>query len=178
MKIKNRLFLLGAAMAVMSSSAFADTTGTQTFTANVTANTCVVSGLDITLPMGDILASTLKSAELWMVVGEKHHSFNVSNCPQNITKVYITPTYVLGKQRDDIKLDHDLGANAYLAVPGTTSTKGVLSSSAVWRTGVKKEFTLTNGGYQIDIPVFLLRNKNTITNGSFSGDSSFTIDFG
>ncbi|MCT7140309.1 hypothetical protein [Salmonella enterica] len=37
MKIKNRLFLLGAAMAVMSSSAFADTAGTQTFTANVTA---------------------------------------------------------------------------------------------------------------------------------------------
>ncbi|MCT7184756.1 hypothetical protein [Salmonella enterica] len=34
MKIKNRLFLLGAAMAVMSSSAFADTVGTQTFTAN------------------------------------------------------------------------------------------------------------------------------------------------
>ncbi|EIB0876278.1 type 1 fimbrial protein [Salmonella enterica] len=175
MKIKNCLFLLGAAMAVMSSSAFADTMGTQTFTANIVANTCVVSGLDITLPMGDILASTLKSAKTWGVVGEKHHSFNVSNCPQNITKVDVTPTYVLGAQKDDIKLDHDLGVNAYLALPGTT---GALTGDDLWETGVKKEFTLTNGGYQIDIPVFLLRNKTAITDGSFSGDSLFTIDFG
>ncbi|EBG7335600.1 type 1 fimbrial protein [Salmonella enterica] len=175
MKIKNCLFLLGTAMAVMSSSAFADTTGTQTFTANITANTCVVSGLDITLPMGDVLASTLKSTKTWGVVGEKHHSFNVSNCPQNITKVDVTPTYVLGAQGDNIKLDHDLGVSAYLAIPGT---KGALSGSDVWNTGVKKEFTLTNGGYQIDIPVFLLRNTTAITGGSFSGDSSFTIDFG
>ncbi|EHM8868972.1 type 1 fimbrial protein [Salmonella enterica] len=175
MKSVKHLFLLGTAMAVMSSSAFADTTGTQTFTANVTANTCVVSGLNITLPMGNILASTLKSTKTWGVVGEKHHSFNVSNCPQNITKVDVTPTYVLGAQKDDIKLDHDLGVNAYLALPGT---KGALTGPNVWGTGVKKEFTLTNGGYQIDIPVFLLRNGSAITDGSFSGDSLFTIDFG
>ncbi|EHN5789221.1 type 1 fimbrial protein [Salmonella enterica] len=48
MKIKNRLFLLGAAMAVMSSSAFADTTGTQTYKANIAAGTCVITGLNST----------------------------------------------------------------------------------------------------------------------------------
>ncbi|ELC4346493.1 hypothetical protein RNH23_004721 [Salmonella enterica] len=167
------------AVAVLSaagmSAASAATNGTLTITGNITANTCVVSGLDTTLPMGNVLTSTIKSASTWKVVGEKHHSFNISNCPQDTTKAYITPTYALGAQRDNIKLDHDLGVNAYLVVPGT---KGAITTSGVWKTGVKKEFTLTNGGYQIDIPVFLLRNQTAVTNGSFSGDSSFTIDFG
>lgn len=174
MKIKNRLFLLGAAMAVMSSSAFADTTGTQTFTANVTADTCVVSGLDTTLFTGDVLKSTIKSQKTWGVVGEVHHSLNISNCPQSFTKASITPTYTNGKQGDDIHLDHDLGVNAYMAVPGT---KGTLLTPNVWNAGVKKEFTLTNGGYQVDVPVFLLKNGYTITTGSFSGSVLFAVDF-
>ncbi|ECC7613533.1 type 1 fimbrial protein [Salmonella enterica] len=176
MKIKNRLFLLSTVMAVMSSSAFANTTGTQTFRANITANTCVVSGLNVTLSMGNILLSALESAPTWQVMAEKHHSFDISNCPQNITKVSITPTYSAGTQSNNILLNRNLGVNAYLAVPGTSGSS--LPATSVWASGVKKEFTLTKGGYKVDIPMMLLKNGSAASNGSVSGSSSFTIDFG
>ncbi|EJT7259114.1 hypothetical protein N3S24_004685 [Salmonella enterica] len=47
MKGMKSLFLLGTALAVMSSSALADTTGTQTFSANISDSTCVINGLNV-----------------------------------------------------------------------------------------------------------------------------------
>ncbi|ELW6661204.1 type 1 fimbrial protein [Salmonella enterica] len=72
MKIKNRLFLLGAAMAVMSSSAFADTTGTQTFTASVTANTCTIDDVNHTFNV------SVERGSIGALQVLDHHDFNVS----------------------------------------------------------------------------------------------------
>ncbi|EEJ0784137.1 type 1 fimbrial protein [Salmonella enterica] len=90
MKIKNRLFLLGAAMAVMSSSAFAATTGTQTFTANVTANTCTIANLDQTFDVGAIQKNDTELKN-----GKKYHQahFDITGCDASVTKAVMIPTF-------------------------------------------------------------------------------------
>ncbi|EBO8547927.1 hypothetical protein AMA88_24995, partial [Salmonella enterica subsp. enterica serovar Senftenberg] len=80
----------------MSSSAFADTTGTQTFTASVTANTCTVDNLNKTVDLGSVLSSDFTSA-----FGKKVSNrfidtgFQITGCPAAITTVKVTPTFVV-----------------------------------------------------------------------------------
>ncbi|EDJ3201365.1 hypothetical protein CEH73_25580 [Salmonella enterica subsp. enterica serovar Poona] len=81
--MKNRLFLLGAAMAVMSSSAFADMMGTQTFTANVSANTCVINNLNQVIDVGTVL----KNDPALKNVSERAVAvFKVTGCDASVTK--------------------------------------------------------------------------------------------
>lgn len=93
MKIKNRLFVLGAAMAVMSSSAFAVTTGTQTFTAKIDNSTCVITGADITHDFGSIMKKDLLAKGDWGVIKSFDNKISVTGCPSNNTAVNVALSY-------------------------------------------------------------------------------------
>ncbi|HBJ6378808.1 TPA: hypothetical protein LC260_004917 [Salmonella enterica subsp. enterica serovar Eastbourne] len=149
MKIKNRLFLLGAAMAVMSSSAFAATTGTQTFTANVTADTCTIANLNQAFDVGSLLKSDSELKN-----GKKYHQayFDITGCDASVTKVVMTPTF-----------DQISKAESY----GYAQNKGTATVDAVWSqdtpgatnentahptylmSGKKVTVPLANGGAQV-----------------------------
>ncbi|ELP0639777.1 type 1 fimbrial protein [Salmonella enterica] len=178
MKIKNRLFLLGAAMAVMSSSAFADTTGAQTFTANVTANTCTIDNLNRVVDLGTVHYSDLvdggAGAHYRSGIGV-NEIFKVTNCPNALTKVRVVPTFNVGPGDDMVK---NMGtvSNMYIwfnkAIDGT-----VPAAASVWHSGKAKEFNLTAGGVDVPVNGVLLRATNDKILGTLDFQMTFAFDF-
>ncbi|EBS9006998.1 type 1 fimbrial protein [Salmonella enterica] len=182
MKIKNYLFLLGTAMAVMSSSAFADTTGTQTFTANVTANTCTVDNLVITKNLGTYTRAEIKNAghNDKVLPGGFSHEFKVTNCPASVSSMAVTLTY------------NQLAAAPNKPVIDTTGTgKGVApwlykgttgwGASNYWNSGVVNNFPISNGSGTAAlhmIPYSWFPNGDSeIVAGSFTGVVNVSFDF-
>ncbi|EAX8756085.1 type 1 fimbrial protein [Salmonella enterica subsp. enterica serovar Minnesota] len=179
MKIKNCLFLLGAAMAVMSSSAFADTMGTQTFTANVVANTCAISGLDASTALPDYTRADLKKAghNSALLPGNFIHTFNVTGCPASVSGMAMTVNYTQAAEPQ--------GA----PVPALTGTgKGV----ALWlyrtarganylRDGDTVKSTITNGAgsalIRVDPYGWFPNGDSDIVAGSFTGVINVSFDF-
>ncbi|EKH6038264.1 type 1 fimbrial protein [Salmonella enterica] len=174
MKIKNYLFLLGTAMAVMSSSAFADTTGTQTFTANVTANTCTIANLNQVVNLGNI-----NKTEFTDIKGSLYHfalghgvntTFEVTGCPATITTVEATPMFT--------------GKETYVKNAGTSTTAVIhlgrspdgtqLTSEDSWNTGVKKSFAVSNAG-AASLPVKGI--LTTLTDAPVAGTLQFNVTF-
>ncbi|ENK0253093.1 type 1 fimbrial protein [Salmonella enterica] len=177
MKIKNCLFLLGAAMAVMSSSAFADKTGTQTFTANIVANTCTVDNLNKTVDLGSILSSDFASA-FGAKVSNKFidTGFQVTGCPATITAVKVTPTFTSAAQ-DSLVVNTGTFA-AYFAT-NVTSANGV-SDAQTWHNGIEKIFTVTNGSVDIPVQGKLFtgaKPSGNASSGTLDYTMSFTFDF-
>ncbi|EDB2574898.1 type 1 fimbrial protein [Salmonella enterica] len=171
MKIKNRLFLLGAAMAVMSSSAFADTMGTQTFTANVTADTCTIANLNQVQDLGNLLKSHFTTAP-WSASSVYKDKFNVTNCPTTLTKVKVVPTYTANKQYAWVVENAGTAKGLHLNTQTTTSGLGK------WENGKEKEFTLNNGDAVIPVDFKIERNNNnTVTDGTLDFQMTFAFDF-
>ncbi|EAP7415752.1 type 1 fimbrial protein [Salmonella enterica] len=180
MKNTKRLFLLGAIMAIMSSSAFADTTGTQTFKANIVANTCTIANLQQVVSLGNVLKADFKKS----VAGSNYYfaqghgvdtTFEVTGCPTTITTVEATPTFT--------------GNNTYVQSTGTSTTADIhlgrtkdgtqLPSTAVWTKGVKKKFTVNNKTGSVSIPVqgILSSLNNTPVDGSLQFNVTFAFNF-
>ncbi|EGB7594027.1 type 1 fimbrial protein [Salmonella enterica] len=181
MKIKNCLFLLGTAMAVMSSSAFADTTGTQTFTANIVANTCTVDNLNKTVDLGSVLSSDFTAA-----FGKKVSNrfidtgFQITGCPATITTVKVTPTFVAPSS----------GTATYGFVKNTGTFNAVFATNInsangtddkqKWVSGTEKAFTVTNGGASVPVQGKLFTDQNgggSSSTGTLNYAMSFTFDF-
>ncbi|EIU7680200.1 fimbrial protein [Salmonella enterica] len=171
MKNTKRLFLLGAAMAVMSSSAFADTTGTQTFTANIVANTCTIANLNQARDLGDLLKSHFL-ASAWSASSVYKNEFNVTNCPTTFTKVKVVPTYTANKQYAWVVENAGTAKGVHL------NTQTTNSGPEKWENGKEKEFTLNNGDAVIPVNFKIERNNNdTVTDGTLDFRMSFTFDF-
>ncbi|EBH8631416.1 type 1 fimbrial protein [Salmonella enterica subsp. enterica serovar Oranienburg] len=171
MKIKNRLFLLGAAMAVMSSSAFADTVGTQTFTANVTVDTCTIANLNQARDLGNLLKSHFM-ASAWSASSVYKNEFNVTNCPTTFTKVKVVPTYTANKQYAWVVDNAGTAKGVHL------NTQTTSSGSGRWENGKEKEFTLNNGDAVIPVNFKIERNNNdTVTDGTLDFQMTFAFDF-
>ncbi|EEJ0783708.1 type 1 fimbrial protein [Salmonella enterica] len=176
MKIKNRLFLLGAAMAVMSSSAFAATTGTQTFTANVTADTCTITGLNetVTLPAYSRQDLTNAGHDKHSLPGQFTQTFNVSGCPASVTKMTTQLNYT------------QAAAPTGKPVPALTGTgKGVAlwlyTPKGYFMSGNKYESTISNGSGSSSVkvvPYGWFPNGNAdIVAGTYSTTLNLTFDF-
>ncbi|EBI2791681.1 type 1 fimbrial protein, partial [Salmonella enterica] len=173
----NRLFLLGAAMAVMSSSAFADTTGTQTFTANITANTCTVDNLNKTVDLGTIHFSDLVNQ------GNGHYTkgigvneiFKVTNCPNALTKVQVVPTFNAGPGDDMVK-NTGTASNMYIWFNKTFDGTAPAAAN-VWHNGKAREFNLTAGGADIPVNGLLLQATNDKNPGTLDFQMTFAFDF-
>ncbi|EDV2766443.1 type 1 fimbrial protein [Salmonella enterica subsp. enterica] len=169
-------------MAVMSSSAFADTMGTQTFTANVTADTCTVDNLAITENLGDYTRAEIKNAghNDKVLPGGFSHEFKVTNCPASVSSMAVTLTY------------NQLAAAPNKPVIDTTGTgKGVglwlyqgitgWGSANYWNSGVVKNFPISNGSGSAAmhmIPYSWFPNGDSdIVAGSFTGVINVSFDF-
>ncbi|ELM8561597.1 type 1 fimbrial protein [Salmonella enterica] len=181
MKIKNRLFLLGAAMAVMSSSAFADTAGTQTFTANITANTCTVDNLNKTVDLGSILSSDFTPAFRGKVSNKFIDTgFQITGCPATITTVKVTPTFVTpsaeGATHGFVKNTGTFDAVFATNITSANST----SDDQKWISGTEKAFTVTNGGASVPVQGKVFTGQNgggSSSAGTLNYAMSFTFDF-
>ncbi|EAR7761763.1 type 1 fimbrial protein [Salmonella enterica] len=181
MKIKNCLFLLGTAMAVMSSSAFADTTGTQTFTANITANTCTVDNLNKTVDLGSVFSSDFTSA-FGSKVSNKFidTGFQITGCPATITTVKVTPTFVTPSS-DGAKYGFVENTGTFDAVFATNVTSANdVDDNQKWLPGTEKSFTVTNGDASVPVQGKLYLGKNgrgSSSAGTLNYAMSFTFDF-
>ncbi|EKT4851738.1 type 1 fimbrial protein [Salmonella enterica] len=180
MKIKNCLFLLGTAMAVTSSSAFADTTGTQTFTANIVANTCTVDNLNKTVDLGSILSSDFTNA-YGAKLSKKFidTGFQVTGCPAAITTVKVTPTFTTLTAQDSFVVNTGTFA-AYFATNITSAN--TVSDPQTWHNGIEKTFTVANGSVDIPVQGKLFTGGKPAPSGNASSGTldytmSFTFDF-
>lgn len=171
MKKTKRLFLLGAIMAVMSSSAFADTTGTQTFKANIVTNTCTIANLNQTQDLGNLLKSQFATA--WAASSEYKNNFNVTNCPTTFTKVKVTPTYKASSQYVWVVENAGTAKGVHL------NTQLVSSDTANrWENGKAREFTLNKGDAVVPVNFKIERNNNdAVSGGTLDFRMAFTFDF-
>ncbi|ENJ5949388.1 type 1 fimbrial protein [Salmonella enterica] len=177
MKIKNCLFLLGTAMAVMSSSAFADTTGTQTFTANVTADTCTIANLNQAVELGNVLKADYAGLGNWHVPANASLvsvNFDVTGCGNNITKVNVTPTFTA---ESVARLVKNAGTATGIAFDTAKEREGGDEPDKIWEPGKTKTFTLTNGAVQVPVTGALSTNDKAVTTGTLDFRMSFTFDF-
>ncbi|EBJ9224306.1 type 1 fimbrial protein [Salmonella enterica] len=180
MKIKNRLFLLGTAMAVMSSSAFADMMGTQTFTANVTANTCTIANLQQAVDLGNVLKADYASVGNWNVpanVSLVSVNFDVTGCGNNVTKVEVTPTFNAESGSPYVRFVKNSGTAAGIAFDTAKKSNSDYDSNRVWENGKTRTFTLTNGAVQVPVIGTLSKSDKAVTAGTLDFQMTFAFDF-
>ncbi|EKY2659498.1 type 1 fimbrial protein [Salmonella enterica] len=179
MKNTKRLFLLGAVMAVMSSSAFADTTGTQTFTANIVANTCTVDNLNKAVDLGDLLNTDFANSTFGGKVSNKFidTGFSITGCPTTVAKVKVTPTF----KTDGTNPRFVVNAGTFAAFFATNiDSANAISSAQAWDNGTEKDFTVTNGNASIPVRGRLFTGAKPAGNtsaGTLNYTMSFTFDF-
>ncbi|EBO6445970.1 type 1 fimbrial protein [Salmonella enterica] len=179
MKIKNRLFLLGAAMAVMSSSAFADTTGTQTFTANIVANTCAITGLNEVVQFPDFTRQQVKAAghDKSMIGGSITHTFNVSGCPASMTQMTMQLDYTQATTPSGKPVPELTGTGKGVALWLYKTATG----ANYFMSGDKPSYTITNGAasslIRIDPYGWFPNGDSDIVGGSYSTTLNLTFDF-
>ncbi|EAT7031745.1 type 1 fimbrial protein [Salmonella enterica] len=170
MKIKNYLFLLGTAMAVMSSSAFADTTGTQTFTANVTANTCTIANLQQHVDLGSVQKADYEVPG-WQSPASSpvvRVSFDVTGCGNNVTKVNVTPTFNSDAQVTRMVANSGTATGVYFDTGKVANNN--FDPKRLWSPGIPREFTLTNGAVQVPV-------TGVLSSGSTGDTTTGTLDF-
>ncbi|EBB4036226.1 type 1 fimbrial protein [Salmonella enterica] len=180
MKIKNRLFLLGAAMAVMSSSAFADTMGTQTFTATVTADTCTIANLNQAVDLGNVLRAEYAGLGNWNApanVALVSVNFDVTGCGNNVTKVEVTPTFNAESGSTYGRFVKNAGTAAGIAFDTAKLSNTDFDSKRIWENGKTRAFTLTNGGVQVPVMGVLSKNSQAVTAGTLDFQMTFAFDF-
>ncbi|ENZ2157744.1 fimbrial protein [Salmonella enterica] len=179
MKNTKRLFLLGAVMAVMSSSAFADTTGTQTFTANIVANTCTIANLQQNVDLGNIQKADYEKLTGWQSPASSpviKVNFDVTGCGNGVTKVKVTPTFTGDSSVPRMVVNSGTAKDIYVDTAKLSNTD--FDSKRAWNSGTTKEFTLTNGAVQIPVTGVLSSGAAAgITAGTLDFRMSFTFDF-
>ncbi|EDX5730515.1 type 1 fimbrial protein [Salmonella enterica] len=179
MKGVKSLFLLGTALAVMSSSALADTTGTQTFTANVAANTCTIDNLNKTVDLGAINLSsfTTKEGSGWYVspgIGV-NEAFKVTNCPNTLTKVKVVPTFTQGAGGDVVK---NAGTAGNIDLWFNRTIDDIRPTAKdTWINGGGREFVLAAGGVDVPVNGIILKTSAENIPGTLDYQMAFAFDF-
>ncbi|EDO5887602.1 type 1 fimbrial protein [Salmonella enterica] len=179
MKNVKSLFLLGTVMAVMSTSALADTVGTQTFKANIFANTCVIANLQQKVDLGDVQKAPYTKVEAWNVPSTspvvKAH-FDVTGCGNSITKVKVTPHYSSTSITRMI-VNSGTAKEVYFDTGKLSNTD--YDPKREWKSGSAKEFTLTNGAVQIPVDGTLTVGDypDKVAVGTLDFQMTFTFDF-
>ncbi|EOF6356449.1 hypothetical protein ACK1C8_004899, partial [Salmonella enterica] len=158
----------------MSSSAFADTAGTQTFTATVTANTCTVDNLNKTVDLGSVLSSDFTSAFSAMVSNRFIDTgFQITGCPAAITAVKVTSTFASTSGYGFV--DNNGTFDAVFATNITAAN--TIDNSQKWTPGSEKTFTVTNGDASVPVQGKIFAQKSDLTAGTLNYAMSFTFDF-
>ncbi|EGK6862597.1 hypothetical protein IO679_004728 [Salmonella enterica subsp. enterica serovar Glostrup] len=80
-------------VSLVSTSALADTQGTQTFTANISSSTCVITGLNINHDFGSITKQELLAKSDWGEIKHYSDKLSVTGCPASDTTVNIAASY-------------------------------------------------------------------------------------
>ncbi|EJZ1562465.1 type 1 fimbrial protein [Salmonella enterica] len=179
MKIKNRLFLLGAAMAVMSSSAFADTNGTQTFTANVTADTCTIVNLNQTFDLGSVLKADIGDAN--SAKGKPpimNYSLKATGCPASFKKMTAQLSFPGMTANYGVVPNTGTAKNAslfFLVGAGTTGTNLVGNNQLKPTSVVSTD--LTGGAGELKLKGLLYDSGSSVSDGTLSYSGTITVDF-
>ncbi|EAC2152413.1 type 1 fimbrial protein [Salmonella enterica subsp. enterica] len=167
-------------MAVMSSSAFADTAGTQTFTATVTADTCTIANLNQAVDLGNVLLADYASVGNWRVptnFSQVSVNFDVTGCGNNITTVNVTPTFTAESGSSYYRFVKNAGTAAGIAFDTGKRSEGDYDENRIWKNGVTRAFTLTNGGVQVPVMGALSKNNQAVTAGTLDFQMTFAFDF-
>ncbi|EKJ3829494.1 hypothetical protein PG459_004986, partial [Salmonella enterica] len=154
--------------------------GTQTFTANIVANTCTVDNLNKIVDLGNVHFSDFitqgPTASWHYGVGiGVNEIFKVTNCPNALTKVQVVPTFNVG-QGDDMVENTGTASNMYIWFNKTID--GITPAAAdVWHSGKAREFNLTAGGADIPVNGVLLHLTNDKNPGTLDFQMTFAFDF-
>ncbi|EBR0846445.1 hypothetical protein BRO79_23940 [Salmonella enterica] len=166
MKGMKSLFLLGTALAVMSSSALADTTGTQTFAANISGSTCVINGLNVTKTVSLVRNGVPSVDGGHNLIDPIDMSLSLTGCSSKSVDVGIDI------RNGDVNHwgDVQLGGVAGLFTRVSIAKNGIHVPANNWG-GAAKNYAITNGA--ANIPVFFQLMKGVasgkgINNGTFS----------
>ena len=171
MNMKKCAYFLGAVITVMSSSVFAETTGAQSFAANITANTCTVTGLNQTRDLGNLYKSQFATA--WAASPVYNNDFNVANCPTTFTKVKVTPTYTTTSGFSWVVDNAGTAKGLHLNTQADSAT-----AKGRWSNGTPKEFALNNGAAVVPLSFKIERNDtSTVSDGTLDFQMTFAFDF-
>ncbi|ECL1760768.1 type 1 fimbrial protein [Salmonella enterica] len=178
--MKKTLMLAGmiaAGVALTSTSALADTQGTQTFTANIAANTCTLNNLDRVFNFNLIGSTNPGKYKTWTADTAE---IKVTGCDSSVTELKVTPTYT--HYFNAIQNQGTLGSNLYAELLNsidnpTPPVVGSGSTGPVWSSGSEKTVDITNGEatmkYYVDVISSVDSKKLT---GTLESTVSFLVD--
>lgn len=171
-----KLFCLAALTAVMglamSQSAMADQQGTVHFTGNVTANTCTLSGQDITHDLGAFSTADSWARTSYAVFKNIDDTIEVSGCPASVGTVVMTPAFTPSASGASVKNDGTAG-NVELAL-----SSGPAGFGAPYITnGNPISFTVNEGAASIPIRQHYAHDKTTTKTTMGTLDFSTTFEF-
>lgn len=184
-----KTFMLAGMIAVgvglTSTSALADTQGTQTFTANIKDSTCVITGLNesLTYPtfsVADILAAGDNTdTSIDNYIGS--HYIKVVGCPSGVSKMNVQATYNInprfGTNKPVVALTGGTGKGIALWLYKAAASGG----TNYWFSGQTVTQSIVNGQASQIVGVIpygdFPNGKSDIVAGNYEGVVNFAVDF-
>lgn len=144
--------MIAVGVGLTSTSALADTQGTQTFTANIIDSTCLITGIDRSVDLGPVA-----KGDPALAAGKEYYRFpiHIGGCGSTFTSVEMTPTfdqvagsgvaYGFAKNKGTAVVD------AHWAVSGKGLVNANTAHPDALRSGNKVTAPLTAGATDISI---------------------------
>ncbi|CAI1967240.1 P pilus assembly protein, pilin FimA [Serratia quinivorans] len=178
-----RILLLATALSgATSGMAFADDTsaqsGTLNFTGLLTEGSCVLGGQNITHDFGTLSKAQpfVTNRPTWSAYKIFNDTISVTNCPEEVSKVYMTPTFVKGA-------GDNIVSNTSGSAQKSNNVAMLIGSEAntlTYRTGEAVEFPVVQGKGSVDIPLVtqvVQIDKARATPGDASFDVTLAFDY-
>ncbi|HHA1936284.1 TPA: fimbrial protein [Enterobacter ludwigii] len=170
-----KIFLLSVltllAGAVASQSVMAASSGVINVTATFYANTCALSGNNITHDLGPFSMNDAWAGQSWGVFKTMYDAIHVSGCPASVTQVIMTPSFaVTGSEDTRIANSGDAG--------GVTATLQKDDSNP-YATGTKYTFPVgVDGSATIPMTqVYSRHASDSVSAGNMSFIATFAFEY-
>jgi type 1 fimbria pilin len=179
--------LIGSAiMAASASAAFANTSGTMTFTGTVADTTCTVSDLNQSIVFSNYDRTTFQRSVVHTAYEVQPINYQVSGCPANITNAKMNVIYTPGGsslQRLNLGSTSARGLAVLISKvpvsPGSNTPNGSLYAT----NSTEKDFPIVNGSGVVSLYPLTMRvnssylGQNTVVAGDFTTSANVELTF-
>ncbi|EOZ0829437.1 fimbrial protein [Citrobacter freundii] len=171
--MKKGLYMLPplAGLMMAGTSFMASAANDLTMKATLSDATCVMTGLDQTV---DFQLDKTTFPGKYKVWDFKKFTVTANECPSNVAKIKITPTYT--PYYGAISNTGTIGTNASIYLTVTEPIKGEPGSGS-WSSGTYREQSIVNQTAKLDSYVYLAPSTESAVSGTIAGSVQFAVDF-
>ncbi|QCP60195.1 fimbrial protein [Pantoea sp. SO10] len=179
--------LIGSAiMAASASTAFADTSGTMTFTGTVADTTCTVSDLNQSIVFSNYDRTTFQNSVVHTAYEVQPVNYQVSGCPANITNARLNVSFTNGDrspERLSLGNTDARGLAVLISKEPVTAGSTAPPSTLYSANSSNKDFPIDNGSGVVSLYPLTMRvnssylGQATVVAGDFTTSANVELTF-